>query len=241
MTKYDAVFLDIGGVVVSLPSVRQGYVDFLEEFAAERGIDPGPALETWRERLGEHFDSADGTEYVSAADGYHKAFQAVVDGDLGREAWKPGFETATKAAMEAEPNVVETIRALDEAGLYLGVISDIDTREAHRILDRFGIDDAFDGLTTSEAVGYKKPDQRMFEDALDTSRIDPAAGLMVGDRYDHDMQGGTEAGLDTVAYNGTAFERAEELERDGYRVVGDDAIDYAVEDHRALLEIVGAE
>jgi putative hydrolase of the HAD superfamily len=81
----------------------------------------------------------------------------------------------------------------------------------------------------------------MFEDALDTSRIDPAAGLMVGDRYDHDMQGGTEAGLDTVAYNGTAFERAEELERDGYRVVGDEAIDYAVEDHRALLEIVGAE
>jgi putative hydrolase of the HAD superfamily len=62
---------------------------------------------------------------------------------------------------------------------------------------------------------------------------------MIGDRYDHDMQGGKEAGLDTVAYNGTAVARAAELDRDGLRVVGDDAIDYAIEDHRDLLEVVG--
>ncbi len=238
MTEYEAVFFDIGGVIVSLPSIRQGYVDFLESFAAERDLDPGPALETWRERLGEHFRSATGTEYVSAADGYHKAFQAIVDSDLDREEWEPGFEAATKAAMEPEPNVVETIRALDDAGRYLGIVSDIDTREAHRMLGQFGIDDAFDGVTTSEAVGYKKPDQRMFEDALDTAPVDPTAALMIGDRYDHDMQGGTEAGLVTVAYNGTAFERAEEAGREGHRVVGEAAIDYAIEDHRALPEIV---
>ena len=238
MTDYEAVFFDIGGVIVSLPSIRQGYVDFLQEFATERGLDPEPALETWRDRLGEHFKSAEGTEYMSAAEGYHKAFQAIVDGDLDREAWEPGFEAATKAAMETEPNVVETIQALDDAGVYLGIVSDIDTREAHRMLDQFGIDDAFDGVTTSEAVGYKKPDQRMFEDALSKASIDPAEGLMIGDRYDHDMQGGTEAGLDTVAYNGTAFERAAEVGRDGHRVLDDDAIDYAIENHRALLSIV---
>ncbi|RXK49303.1 HAD family hydrolase [Halorientalis pallida] len=241
MTEYEAVFFDIGGVIVSLPSIRQGYVDFLREFAAERDLEPEPALETWRERLGEHFKSAEGTEYMSAAEGYHEAFQAIVDGDLAREAWEPGFEAATKAAMETEPNVVETIQALDDAGFYLGIVSDIDTREAHRMLDQFGIDDAFDGVTTSEAVGYKKPDQRMFEDALGKADIDPARGLMIGDRYDHDMQGGTEAGLGTVAYNGTAFERAAEVGRDGYRVVGEDAIDYAVEDHRTLLEVVEVE
>jgi putative hydrolase of the HAD superfamily len=238
MTEYEAVFFDIGGVIVSLPSIRQGYVDFLQEFAAERDLDPEPALETWRERLGEHFKSAEGTEYMSAAEGYHKAFQAIVDGDVDRDDWEPGFEAATKAAMETEPNVVETIRALDDAGVYLGIVSDIDTREAHRMLDQFGIDDAVDGVTTSEAVGYKKPDQRMFEDALGKAGIDPTRGLMVGDRYDHDMQGGTEAGLDTVAYNGTAFERAEEIGREGHRVVGDDAIDYAIENHRSLLSIV---
>ncbi|AQL44242.1 hypothetical protein BV210_16645 [Halorientalis sp. IM1011] len=241
MTEYEAVFFDIGGVIVSLPSIRQGYVDYLEEFAAERGLDHGPALETWREALGDHFKSAEGTEYMSASEGYQKAFQAIVDGDIDREEWEPGFETATKAAMETEPNVVETIRALDDAGLYLGIVSDIDTAEAHRMLDQFGVDDAFDGVTTSEAVGYKKPDQRMFDDALDRSDVDPARSLMVGDRYDHDMQGGKAAGLDTVAYNGTAFERAEELDRDGHRVVEEDAIDFAIEDHRTLLSIVGVE
>lgn len=241
MSDYEAVFFDIGGVVVSLPSIRQGYVDFLEGFAEERDLDPGRTIETWRERLGEHFKSADGTEYVSAADGYHAAFQTVADEDLDREDWEPGFREATGAAMEPEPHVVDVIHALDEAGLYLGIVSDIDTDEAHRMLDLFGLDETFDGVTTSEAVGYKKPDRRMFEDAIDRAGVDPARTLMVGDRYDHDMRGGKDAGLTTVAYNGSAFERAEEAGRDGYRVVGDDAIDYAVEDHRALLEIVGVE
>jgi putative hydrolase of the HAD superfamily len=176
---------------------------------------------------------------MSAAEGYQKAFDAIVDGDVTREDWEPGFLQATTAAMEPEPNVVKTIRGLDEAGLYLGIVSDIDTDEAHRMLDLFGLDDSFDGVTTSEAVGYKKPDRRMFEDALDRAGVDPGRALHVGDRYDHDMQGASETGIRTVAYNGTAFERAEEIGRDGYRVDGDGAIDFAVADHRELLDVVG--
>ena len=236
--EWDAVFFDIGGVIVNLASIRAGYAAYLREFASEHGLDPERAIETWRETLGAHFKAAEGTEYRTASEGYTRAFDALVDEDLSEDDWRPGFEAATRQAMETEPNVVETIRALDNAGLYLGIISDIDTWEAHRMLDLFGLDDAFDGITTSEAVGYKKPDERMFETALDAADVAPERSLMVGDRYEHDMQGARQAGLRTVAYGERITESLADVDRDGLRVNGDPAVDFHVEDHREVLEVV---
>jgi putative hydrolase of the HAD superfamily len=239
--EWDAVFFDIGGVIISLPSLRSGYVDYVEQFAADHGLDPERAVEDWRARLGEHFRSGEGTEYMSAEDGYRKAFGSLVDRDLDDGEWLPGFRETIRAATEPEPGAVETIRALDEAGLYLGIVSDIDTAEAHGMLGRYGIEGAFDGITTSQDVGYKKPDRRMFADALSKAEtVDPGRALMVGDRYEHDMQGGTEAGLWTVAYNGTAAEAVADAPRDGHRVE-DEYVDFAVADLRELREIVGIE
>jgi putative hydrolase of the HAD superfamily len=237
--SWDAVFYDIGGVIVNLPSIRQGYADYLREFAAEHDLDPDEALATWREALGDYFKSGEGTEYKTAREGYRRAFRALVE-DIDEEEWRPGFKRATAAALEPEPNIVETVERLDEAGLYLGIVSDIDTWEAHRMLDRFGLGDTVDGITTSEGVGFKKPDERMFADALGKAEeVAPERSLYVGDRYEHDMQGGTAAGLWTVAYGGTAAEEITDAERDGCCVIGDDAVDFHAEDHRDLLAIVG--
>jgi len=238
---WDAVFYDIGGVIVSLQSIRSGYASYLKEFADRYDLDPEAAIDTWRTTLGDHFKSGEGTEYRTAREGYEKAFQALVDEDLSPEDWRPGFEDATRESMTAEPNVVETIQALDDAGLYLGIVSDVDTDEAHRMLDRFGLGDTFDGITTSEAVGYKKPDARMFADALERAGepIAPERSLLIGDRYEHDMSGGTDAGLWTVAYGGTAAERVADADRDGYRVLGDDRVDFHISDHADLLDVLG--
>lgn len=238
---WDAVFFDIGGVLVNLPSIRAGYATYLQEFAAEYDLDPEEATETWRGVLGDYFKGADGTEYRPARPGYQRAFQALVDEDLTEDDWMPGFREATGEVLEPEPNAVETVRALDEAGLYLGIVSDIDTWEADRMLDSFGIRDAFDGITTSEAVGRKKPDPAMFEDALSGagSAVDPGRSLYVGDRYEHDMEGGSAAGFQTVAYNDPAAEAVADAERDGYRVLDDDHVDYVVEDLADLLDITG--
>jgi putative hydrolase of the HAD superfamily len=241
--EWDAVFFDIGGVIVSLPSIRAGYVDYVEAFAEARGLDPEWALDAWRDRLGEHFHAAEGREYRSAMDGYRKAFQHIVEGDLEESAWRPDFERTLRASRELEPNAAETIHALDDAGLYLGIVSDIDTADARRMLEDQGFDVAFDGVTTSQEVGYKKPDARMFEDALSTAErhgVDPARSLMVGDRYEHDMQGGTEAGLWTVAYGGTAAGNVADAHRDGSRV-DDEYVDFVVEDLAEILDIVGAD
>lgn len=238
---WDAVFFDIGGVIVNLPSIRAGYAEYLREFADEYDLDSETATETWRQTLGDHFKEAEGTEYRPALAGYQRAFQALVDEEISEDDWLPDFRATTGEALEPEPNAVETIRALDDAGLYLGIISDIDTWEAERMLDAFDVREALDGVTTSEAVGRKKPDPAMFEDALSGagSAVDPGRSLYVGDRYEHDMEGGSAAGFQTVAYNDPAAAAVADADRDGYRVLDDDHVDFVIDDLRDLLAITG--
>jgi putative hydrolase of the HAD superfamily len=209
--RYDAVFWDIGGVIVELASVREGYAAFLAELADEHDLDPEPAMETWKGALGEHFGAAEGTEYRTAAEGYRRATAAVfeaVDREAPPEsAWRPILERCMDATLRTEPGAVETIRALESAGVYQAVISDVDTAEAESMFAELGIADAFEHVTTSEAVGYKKPDRRMFETALEKAAahgIDPSQGAMVGDRYSHDIEGASALGLSTIAYGEAA-------------------------------------
>ena len=229
--RYDAVFWDIGGVIVELAAVREGYAAFIAELAAEYDLDPEPTLERWKRALGEHFGSAEGTEYRTAAEGYRKATAAVFEA-AGRDPppesdWRPIMDRCSDQALRTEDGAVETIEALGEAGLYQAVISDVDTAEAESMFAGLGIEDRFAPVTTSEAVGYKKPDERMFRTALEKAAehgIEPSDGLMIGDRYSHDIEGGSAAGLDTVAY--------------GHDAAGE-AADHVVEDLREILEIVG--
>ncbi|MFD1512614.1 HAD family hydrolase [Halomarina rubra] len=250
--RYEGVFFDIGGVLLDLASVRRSHEAFLRRFAEREGYDDVEALVSdWRAALGHHFSSREATRFRSALDGYRLAIdvaatlresdsttrQELLSGQkdvlttVPDESWRPLFEQASDEHVRPTSGAVETVRALDDAGCYLGVISDIDTAEADRMLDRFGLTDRFDRVTTSEAVGRTKPHSAMFEAALADVPVSPERSLYVGDRYDHDMRGGSRAGLTTVAHGGTAAENAADDP--------DDVVDFAVSDLRELLDIVG--
>ena len=222
---YDAVLWDIGGVIVELKSVREGYAAFVAELAAEHDLDPEAALDTWKSTLGEHFKGREGTEYRTAREGYEKATAALFDGDPPDD-WEATFAEATDATLRAEDGAIETVRALDEAGLQLAIVSDIDTREAENMLETFGVRERFDHVTTSEDIGHTKPDARMFRDALDALDVDPGRALMVGDRHSHDVVGAAELGIGTAGYG-----------EDGW---GPEA-DHEIDDLRELLDVVGVD
>ena len=223
--EYDAVLWDIGGVIVELKSVREGYAAFVAELAADHDLDPEEALDAWTSVLGEHFKGREGTEYRTARAGYEKATAALFDGDPPED-WEATFAEATDATLRAEDGAVDTIRALDDAGLQLAIVSDIDTREAENMLDTFDVRDCFDHVTTSEAVGHTKPDARMFRDALDALDVEPERALMVGDRHSHDVAGAAELGVGTAGYG-----------EDGW---GPEA-DHEIDDLRELLDVVGVD
>ncbi len=223
--RYDAVFWDIGGVLVDLASVRAGYAAFVSELADRHDLDAEAALETWRSTLGEYFRGRDGTEYRLAREGYRRATAALFAGDPPAD-WQATFDRATSDALGAEDGAVETVQALADAGVTQAIVSDIDTREADSMLEAFGIRECFAHVTTSEAVGHTKPDQRMFRDALQGTGVDPSEALMVGDRYEHDIAGAAEVGLAAAGYGEDAWGPAATHEvsdlRDLLRAVGVD-------------------
>lgn len=59
----------------------------------------------------------------------------------------------------------------------------------------------FKEVVTSECCGYKKPDKRMFEHALERIQVDPSECIMVGDNYECDIEGARAAGIDQVFFN----------------------------------------
>lgn len=227
MTRpYDAVFWDIGGVVLDLDSVRQGHRAFVENLAERFDLDDD-ALETWRDELGAHFRDREGTAFTSARAGYARAVAAMVGREVPESEWLPAFERATTEILEPIPETVETVRRLD-GQLHQGIVSDIDTWEAERLLDQFGVADHLDAMTTSEAVGRTKPDPAMFETALEKAGVAPERAVMVGDRYRNDMEGASAVGIHTVAFGGSAADAAPD----------DPAVDYRVESTLELLDIV---
>lgn len=197
--NWDAVCWDIGGVVLDVDSVREAHRAFVEWVVDEYDVDrpQGEALDAWRTTVGDYFRERDGTEFRAARVAYGRGVETLVDEDVE---WEPTFHEIFETHIRPNPGAVETIRTLAETDLHVAVVSDVDTDEGRRILEAFGLDDAFDAVTTSEAVGRTKPDPAMFETALAAADAPASRTLMIGDRYDHDVVGAADVGMKTALY-----------------------------------------
>ncbi|WP_336328977.1 HAD family hydrolase [Haloarcula sp. CGMCC 1.2071] len=221
----EAVFWDIGGVILRMESVRAAHREFVEQLCAEYpgAVDSDAALEQWRSVLGTYFRERDGTAFRPAREGYRLAVDEILTVDPEETEWESLFRRIRDERAEPNPDAIAAIEAVADAPLHQGVISDVDDDEGEQLLRAFGVWDAMDSYTASEAVGRTKPDPAMFETALEKAEVAPAQAVMIGDRYEHDMDGGTEAGLWTVAYGA----------EDG------PAVDIALDDLRELPDWLG--
>jgi len=59
----------------------------------------------------------------------------------------------------------------------------------------------FQVVITSEEAGYKKPDRRIFDFALDRTGAKPASSLMIGDDPEVDILGARNIGMDQVLFD----------------------------------------
>lgn len=223
----DAVFWDIGGVILDVESVRGAHREFVQRLCAEHDTPYGPdeALEAWRETIGAYFREREGTSFRPAREAYRLAVDEILETDLADSAWRDTFREVLDERAEPNPDAVAAIERLADAPVHQGVLSDVDHDEGERLLDLFGVRDLVDAYTSSESVGRTKPDPAMFEAALEAAGVAPEQAVMVGDRYDHDVAGAARLGLTTVAY-GT---------EDG------PAVDHRLDDLRSLPALLGVE
>lgn len=94
-------------------------------------------------------------------------------------------------------DVEPVLRELRARGLRLGVVSNWDSR-LRRISGGLGLDRLVDFLVISAEAGVRKPDPRIFHEALRRAGVRPAEALHVGDLPDEDVEGARRAGLRPV-------------------------------------------
>ena len=94
----------------------------------------------------------------------------------------------------------ETMDALEERGIIVGIISNSDGRVADRLRE-LRMSDRFSFILDSGLLGVSKPDARIFEIATQTSAVPSAESAYVGDYYEIDVVGARAVGMKPVLFD----------------------------------------
>ena len=199
VTRYRALLLDFGGVVLRTP------FELLRAFERDRGLDHGHVgwhgpfdldadpdfalvhagelreREYWAQR------AASFTEIVGISDpgaAMHQLFERPED-ELIRPEW------------------VELIADAQEAGVIVAILTnDLSHFHPQAWIDRMQVLRRVDHLIDLSATDYLKPDPRAFEEALSVLNLGAEAVLFVDDQP-FNLTGAHDAGIDTVQFDVT--------------------------------------
>jgi putative hydrolase of the HAD superfamily len=199
----EAVLFDAAGTLIkTAKSVGESYAALARKY----GIEVAPAELTPRFR--ESFDrfaplafaGAEGATIAALERAWWKQVVQQVFSPFGPFAeFDAYFEElfayfAQASSWVPYPEVRETLSALRERGIALAVVSNFDSRLI-AILEGLGLAPSFDHVFVSSAVGYAKPDPRIFEFVLTTRQLAPHKVLHVGDSIANDIEGASAAGI----------------------------------------------
>ena len=123
------------------------------------------------------------------------------------------------------PEVLDVLR-----GRYpLAVVTDAQSANARGELHKVGLLAYFDPVVVSGDHGYRKPDRRLFQFALDGMNVAAGNALYVGNDMYRDIHGAREAGMQTVMFDSDQ----------GTKAHPGCVPDYTITDFRDLLQILG--
>ena len=117
-------------------------------------------------------------------------------------------------------DVIPTLKALKKRGYFLGLISNTPwgcpSRIWRRELIKHGLQEYLDVTVFCVDVGWRKPDERIFQHALDQLDVSPSECLFIGDDPRWDIAGPETMGIkslliDRTGKNSEAIHRLEEI------------------------------
>ena len=109
------------------------------------------------------------------------------------------YRAAALRNLQLYPGVKEVLTELKKS-FKLAALSDGQSAWALPELRMAGLDEFFEQATVSGDLGFRKPDRRMFELALDELNLLPNETILVGNDMFRDIYGGNFAGLKTVFF-----------------------------------------
>jgi putative hydrolase of the HAD superfamily len=119
---------------------------------------------------------------------------------LDRQQWRHfawlWYEPLSQVS-QVEPDIAETLAALKNLGLKLGIVSNtfVTASSLDKNLERFGILDFFPVRVYSYEFNFRKPDARIFKAAAERMGEMPQNVMFVGDRIDKDVKPAVKTGM----------------------------------------------
>lgn len=110
------------------------------------------------------------------------------------------FRGISRKRLKLYPGVKEGLDSL-RAEYRLGLVSDAQPAFALPEIKAVGLDGYFDPIIISAPHGFRKPDPRMWHEALERMKLKPAEAIYVGNDMFRDIFGAELAGLKTVFVN----------------------------------------
>jgi putative hydrolase of the HAD superfamily len=216
------ITFDVGGTLIHAhPSVGAIYAEVLERRGFKTSPEAvGAAFEKAWDSASEAFPP--GRERYAASPGGERGYwRRLLDGTVSRLGGvepPPGaadelFERfGRREAWRVYPEVVETLEALAARGLWLGVVSNWDSR-LPGLLRELGLRRFFGPIAVSALEGCEKPSPRIFRVAAERAGVEVGQMLHVGDRRLEDRDGAERAGARALLVDRERADAADGLRR----------------------------
>ncbi|MDR2623988.1 MAG: TIGR02253 family HAD-type hydrolase [Methanobrevibacter sp.] len=135
---------------------------------------------------------------------YNKHFDVLTKTVLGEEnsmliaLGMVTYHNVKFALLRPFPKTTDVLIYLKSKGYKLAVISNGLTIKQWEKLVRLNLHNFFDGVVTSEEVGFEKPNKYIFDEALKKMDCEAENSIMVGNRLDTDCIGAINAGMSSI-------------------------------------------
>jgi len=107
------------------------------------------------------------------------------------------FRGLSRKRLQLYPDVKRILDGL-RSGCLLGIVSDAQPCYALPEIRAVGLEGYFDPVIISAPRGYRKPDPRLWEDALKGMKLNPSQAIYVGNDMYRDVFGAQRVGLKTI-------------------------------------------
>ena len=138
------------------------------------------------------------------------------------------YRGISRRKLKLYPFVSEMLDAL-RGQIPMGLVTDAQSAYARAELHQAGILDYFDPIIVSGDYGYRKPDPRLFQLAIDALGAPAESILYVGNDMHRDIYGARQAGMQTLMFDPDQ----------GTKEYEDCVPDHRITDYRDLLSLLG--
>ena len=202
MAKYYCILFDADNTLLNFDAAEN---KALTETLVNYGIEPdAETVQTYRtinEELWRQLEKGQIRREKLFSERFSRFLKAINAAGDGVEMNRFYLEQLSTHPDLMSPEVLDVLRELSEVAT-LAIVSNGAQKVQTRRLAESGVMNFMEDVFISEKMGCEKPNARIFDAALRALGVENREHvLMVGDSLPSDIQGGSNAGLDTCWYN----------------------------------------